>query len=121
MGGIYVIGLSDATLQALTAALLGVVKTGVVSALTSPSPTALGVKVTSLSPLYLCFVCRVAGESDLPPIWEAVAQGQGKTEGLATLNQSLIRGLPSCRRVSRGRSNFSASLTMLALVKTCPS
>ena len=44
-------------------------------------------------------------------------QGQVKTEGLATLNQALMRGLPSCRRVFGGRAYFSASLPLLALVK----
>ena len=43
--------------------------------------------------------------------------GRGKTEGLATLNQALMRGLPSCRRVFGGRVHFSASLPLLALVK----
>ena len=44
-------------------------------------------------------------------------QGQVKTEGLATLNQALMRGLPSCRRVFGGRAYFSASLPLHALVK----
>ena len=41
----------------------------------------------------------------------------GKTEGLATLNQALMRGLPSCWRVFGGRAHFSASLPLLALIK----
>ena len=38
-------------------------------------------------------------------------------EGLATLIQSLMRGLPSCCRVFGGRAHFSASLLLLAFVK----
>ena len=70
-----------------------------------------------LSVLHLRFACGVAGDNDLPPLWEAVALGRGKTEGLANLNQALMRGLPSCRRVFGGRAHFSASLPLLALVK----
>ena len=46
-----------------------------------------------------------------------MAQGQGKMEGLATLNQALMRGVPSCRRVFGGRAHFSASLPLLTLVE----
>ena len=38
-------------------------------------------------------------------------------EGLATLNQTLLRGIPSCRRVFGGRAHFIASLPLLAFVK----
>ena len=38
-------------------------------------------------------------------------------DGLATLNQALMRGLPSCRRIFGGRAHFSASLPLLAFVK----
>ena len=62
------------------------------------------------------FACGVAGYNYLPPLWEAVALGRGKTEGLATLNQALMRGLPSCRQVFGGRAHFSASLPLLTLV-----
>ena len=54
---------------------------------------------------------------DLPLIWESVAWGRGKIEGLATLNQALMRGLPSCRRIFGERAHFSASLPLLAFVK----
>ena len=54
---------------------------------------------------------------DLSPIWEAVAWGRGNMEGLAILNQVLMRGLPSCRRVFGGRAHFSASLTLITFVK----
>ena len=110
--GRAVIGLSDATLQAFVAALQVVV-----SAVPSPLPAAPGVKVACLSLFHLRFACGVAGDSDLPPFWETVALGQGNIEGLATLNQALMRGLPSCRRVFRGRAHFSASLPLLTLVK----
>ena len=38
-------------------------------------------------------------------------------EGIFTLNQALMRGLPSCFRVFVGRAHFSASLPLLAFVK----
>ena len=82
------LGLLGATLQAFAEALKGVVTAGVVSAFPSPSPSPASpwVKVAHISLLHLRFSCGVAVDSDLPPIWEAVAQGRGKTEGLATLN-----------------------------------
>ena len=86
------------------------VTAGVVTALPSPLPAAPGGEVARLSFLHLHFACGVAGDYDLPPLWEAVALGRGKTEGLATLNQALMRGLPSCRRVFGGRAHFSAFL-----------
>ena len=110
-------GLLDATLQAFAAALQGVVTSGIVSALPSPLPSAPGGKVACISLLHLSFACGVAGDSELPPIWDAVALGRGKAEELAMLNQSLIRGLTSCGRVFEGRAHFSASLPLLALVK----
>ena len=100
--GLSVLGLSDATLQAFAEDLQGVVTVGIVSALPSPSPAFPGGKVARLSLLHLRFACGVAGDSDVPPIWEAVALGQGKTEGLENLNQALMRGLPSCRKVFGG-------------------
>ena len=115
--GLDALGLSDATLQAFTAAMQGVVTAGVVSALPSPSPAAPGGKVARLSLLHLRFACRVAGDDGIPPLLEAVALGQGKTEGLAILNQALMRGLTSCRRVFGRRAHFSASLPLLAFIK----
>ena len=38
-------------------------------------------------------------------------------DGLATLNQALMRGLPSCRRIFGGSAHFSAFLPLLAFVK----
>ena len=85
--GLAALGLLDATLQAFVAALHGVVTAGVVSALPSLLPAAPGGKVACLSLLHLRFECGVEGDSDLPPIWDAVELGRGKTEGLATLKQ----------------------------------
>ena len=93
------------------------VTAGIVSALSSPSPAALGRKVARLSLLHLRFACGLAGDSDPPPIWEAVAQGRGKTEGLTTLNQALMRGLPYFRKLFGGRAHFCAYFPLLALVK----
>ena len=90
---------------------------GVVAELPSPSPVTPAGKVATLSFLQLCFACRVAGDGNLPPIWEALAREEGKMEGLTTLNQALVRSLPSFQRVFRGRAHFSASLPLLALVK----
>ena len=73
--GLAALDLSDANLQAFTAALQGVVTAGVVSDLPSPLPAAPGGKVACLSLLHLPFACGMAGDSDLPPIWEAVALG----------------------------------------------
>ena len=115
--GLAVVGLLGATLQAFAAALQGVATAGVVSDLPFTSPAAPGGKVACLSLLHLRFACGVTVDNELTPIWEAVAQGQGKTEGLDTLTQVLMRGLPYCRRVFGGRAHFSASLLLLALVK----
>ena len=65
-----------------------------------------------LSLLHLRFVCGVSADVDLPPILELVARGQGKMDGHATLNQALMRGLSSCRRIFRGRAHFSTSVPL---------
>ena len=111
------LSLSDATLQAFKAALQGVVTAGVASTLYSTYSAAPGGKVACLSLPHIRFAFGVAGDSDLPPIWKAVAQVQGKMEGMVTLNQALIRGLPSCRRIFGERAHFRASVPLLALVK----
>ena len=98
-------------------AMHGVVAAGFIAALPSPVPSGLTGKVATLSLLHLRFACGVAADVDLPPIWESVAQGRGNMDGLATLNQALMRGLPSCRRIFGGRAHFSASLPLLVLVK----
>ena len=88
-----------------------------VSALPSPAPAAPVEKVSCLSLMHLRFACGVAGDTNLPPIWDAVSQGQGKTEGLATLNQPLMRGLLSFRRVFGRRAHSSAPLPLLDFVR----
>ena len=108
--------LLDTTLQAFEATLQGVVTAGVVLSLSYPSPAAPVGKIAHLSLLHLRFACGVAGDSYLLPIRDAVAQGKGKTEGMFTLNQALMRGMPSCQRVFGGRAHFSASLPLLDLV-----
>ena len=92
-------GLSDSALHTFVASLQGVVASGVSAAVPSPVPFAPTGKVATLSLLHLHFTCRVAVDGGLPPIWEAVDQGKGRMEGLATLNQDLTRGLSSCLRV----------------------
>ena len=74
-------------------------------------------KVATPSLLHLRIACGVEVDGNLPPIWEAVARGKGRMEGLDTLNQALIRGLTSCCRIFGGRAHFSASLPLLAFVK----
>ena len=95
--------LLDTTIQAFESALQRVV-----AALPFPSPLSPMVKISVLSLLHLCFACRVAGYGNLTPIWEAVARGKGRTEGLDTLNQDLTRVLLSCHWVFEGRAHFSA-------------
>ena len=74
--GLAALVLSDATLQAFATALQCIVTARVVSALSSSSPAATWRKVAHLYLLHLRFTCGVAGDSDLPPIWEAVDQGR---------------------------------------------
>ena len=59
----------------------------------SPAPSGPTGKVVTLSFLHPRFACGVAADEDLPPIWESVARGRGKMDGLATLNQALMRGM----------------------------
>ena len=115
--GLAALGLSYSAIHTLAAALQGVVAAGVSVALPSPAPSGLMGKVATLSLLHIRFACGVAADVDLPPIWKLVAQLRGKMDGLATLNQALMRGLPSCRRIFGGRAHFSASLPLLAFVK----
>ena len=95
----------------------GVAAAGVTAALPSPVLSGPTGKVATLSLLHLRFVCGVAADVDLTPIWESVARGRGNTDGPATLNQALMRGLSSCRRIFGGRAHFSPSLPLLAFVK----
>ena len=115
--GLASLGLSDSALHYFTAALQGVVVAGVSAVVPSPAPSGPAGKVATLPLLHLRFACGVTVDGDLPTIWEAVYREKGRMDGLATLNQALMRGLTSCRRVFRGRANFSASLPLLAFVK----
>ena len=115
--GLETLGLSDSALHTFAAALQGVVAAGISAAVPSPSLSAPTGKVATLSLLHLRFSYGVAVDGELPPIWEAVAQGKGRMEGLVTLNQDLMRGLPSCHRVFGVRDHFSASLPLLAFMK----
>ena len=94
--GLAALGMSDSALRAFAAALQGVVEAGVSAEVASPALSSPMGRFTKLSLLHLRFACRVAMDGDLPPIWEAVAQGKGRMEGIATLNQALMRGLSSC-------------------------
>ena len=42
---------------------------------------------------------------------------KGRIKGLTTLNHTLLRGIPSCRRVFGGRAHFSAYLLLLEFFK----
>ena len=115
--GLASLGLYDSALRAFVESLQGVVAAGISAAVPSPAPSGPAWKVTILPLMHPPFSCGVEVDVDLPPIWEAVAWGKGQMEGLATLNQSLTRGLPSCCRVFGGRAHFSSSLPLLAFVK----
>ena len=107
----------DAAVHAFAATLQGVVVAEVGSDLPSSSHTAPVERVTSLSIIHLRFAYGVTGDGDLYPISEALERGKGRTEGLKTLNQALVRGLPSGHRVFGGRAKLIASLPLLAFIK----
>ena len=111
------LGLSDSALHAFVEALQGVVAAGASATVPSPAPSGPTGKVATLSLLQPHFACGVEVDGDLPTICEAVVLGKGRMEGLATLNQALMRGLPSCCRVFRGRAYFGTSLPLLVFVK----
>ena len=115
--GLAALGLSESALHAFAASLQGVVAAGVSASVPSPALSAPMVKVVTLSLLQLRFTCGVEVDGDLPLIWESVARGNGRMEGISTLNQALVMGLPSCRWVFGGRAYFSASLPLLVFVK----
>ena len=115
--GLETLGLSDSALHTFAAALQGVVAAGISAAVPSPSLSAPTGKVATLSLLHLRFSYGVAVDGELPPIWEAVARGKGRLEGLFTLNRALVRGLPSCFQLFGGRAHFSAFLPLLVFVK----
>ena len=115
--GLAALGIFDAAVHAFTAALQGVVTAGVGEVLPVTSPIAPAGRVAALLLLHLRFACRWWGGADLPPIWEEVARVKEITEGLATLNHTLPRGVSLCQRVFRGRAHFGASLPLLEFVK----
>ena len=71
--GLAALGLTESAVHALAVDLQGVVANGVAAALPSPAPAGPMAKVATLSLLHLHFVCGVAADVDLPPIWESVA------------------------------------------------
>ena len=91
--------------------------TGVGVSLPLPSTTVPSGRVVALLIIHLHFACGVEWGAELPPIWEEVARMKGRTEGLTTLNQTLLMGIPSCRRFFGGRAYFIASLPLLMFVK----
>ena len=114
--GLASLGISNAAIYAFASALQEVVVVGGLEYLPSPSPAALSEKVVYLLLIQLCFSCDMLGHGDLLPIWEEVDRVKGCTEGLDTQNKVLLRGVPSCYRVFRGRVHFSASLLQLPFV-----
>ena len=87
------------TAHAFAAALQGVVAEGLGMALPSPSNATTTGRSATLSLLHLHFICRVVGVAYLPPLWEEADRVKRRTEGIANLNQALLRGLPSFWRV----------------------
>ena len=63
------------TVYAFSSALQGVLATGGVVALPSPSPTVPAGRVATLLLLHLRFACWVEGYGDLPPVWDDVGKG----------------------------------------------
>ena len=110
-------GLSKSALHAFAVALQSVVAAGVSAAFPSPAFSVPMGKVVTLSLLNLRFACRVEVDGDLPPIWKEVARRKGMMERLATLNQVVMWGMPSCCWVFGGRDHFSASLPPIAFLE----
>ena len=72
------LGISNTTIHSFAAALQGVVESGVVAALTLPSPIAPSGRVVELSLIHIRFEYRVAGDTDLHNIWEEVDRVKGR-------------------------------------------
>ena len=96
--GLAVLGISEVAVDAFTSAMQRVVALVAGADLPSPSPVANSGSFAVLLLLHPRFAWGVAGDVDLTPIWEEVYQVKGITEGLATLNQTLLRGIPYCQR-----------------------
>ena len=103
--GLGDLGLLDATFHAFTTALQGVVMAGVIVAPPS-SPDAPAGRVRKILLRHPRFACGMAGDGYLTPIWEAILRGKISMEGLATLNHTLMKGIPSCCQVFGGRTHF---------------
>ena len=80
------LGIYDATVHAFAAALQVVVAVILGADLPASFPASPSGKFATLLLPRLRFTCGVAGDGDLPPIWEEVARVKGPTEGLSTLN-----------------------------------
>ena len=91
--GLATLGIYYYALYTFAEALQGVVASGVCAAVPSCSLYTPLVKVATLSLLQIRFACRLDVYWDLPTIWEEVAQGNVRTEGLAILNQVLMQEL----------------------------
>ena len=63
----------------------------------SLAPGPPGVRVSSLKGLHLRFVCRVATDLEVPPMWVKVTVSHSKQEGLEILSQYLFTGMESFR------------------------
>ena len=114
--GLVALGIYDAAVHAFVATLQGVAMAVVVADLPYPSLAASAGRISALLLIHLHFTWGVVGDADLPPISEGVTRVRGLTQGLATLNQDILRGIPSCWRVFWWSSHFSASLPLLAFV-----
>ena len=79
------LGISDAADHAFAAALQGVVAAVLGAALPFTSPATPSGRVEVLLLLHLRSACGVAGDADLPTIWEELARVKGRMEGPTTL------------------------------------
>ena len=115
--GLTALVISDTVIHAFTSELSVVLAAVVGAVLPSPSPAAPMGKVATLSLLHFRLVCGVVVDGYLPTIWEAFYKWRGRMEVMTTLNQTVLRGLPSCFRLLLGRFQLSASFPLIAFVK----
>ena len=92
--GLGDISLFDTTVHSFADALQGVVAVGVVEY--PPYLAAPERRVATILILHLRFDFGVAGNGDMSPIREEVLRGKGRTEGLETINQTVMRRLTFC-------------------------
>ena len=62
--------------------------------------------LTPMKLLHLRFVCGVATDAEVPPIWREVAQAPTKGASLSILNQYLWAGREVCRRQFLGAAEM---------------